>query len=246
MKDTPGLAPLGPVKAVLFDLDDTLWPIEQVIRDAETAMHRWLQIHSPAVAENWSIERLRARRTILMQENPHFRVNLWAVRHAGLQEAIAECGADPTHADGAMTVFVDARNAVTPFDDVAPGLGSLQKKFLLGSVSNGFADLSKIGLAHHFGTSVAAYCFGRAKPDPSIFHAACDALAVKPHEAVYVGDDIDLDVIGAANAGMRTVWINRFGRALPPHAKPDAVCTDLFELESWLETVAGSDHSSNG
>ena len=226
-----------PIKAVLFDLDDTLWPIEGVIRDAEMAMHFWLQVNSPQVAGQWSIERLRTRRTELMQQNSRFQVDLWALRHAGLREAFAECNADLAGADSAMAIFSDARNAVTPFDDVVPGLTRLKEKFRLGSVSNGFADLDVIGLAHHFETSVAAYRFGRAKPDPAIFHAACDALAVKPCEAVYVGDDIDLDVLGAANAGMRTVWINRFGRELPSHARPDAICSNLFELEQWLDTA---------
>jgi 2-haloalkanoic acid dehalogenase type II len=226
-----------PIKAVLFDLDDTLWPIEHVIRDAELAMHGWLQINAPRVAVKWSIERLRERRTELMQRNPAFQVDLGALRHAGLREAFVACDADPEGADGAMTIFSNARNAVTPFNDVVPGLTRLKEKFRLGSVSNGSADLKAIGVAHHFETSIAAYRFGRAKPDPAIFHAACDALAVKPSETVYVGDDIDLDVIGAANAGMRTVWINRFGRQLPAHARPDATCTDFLQLERWLNTA---------
>ena len=137
-----------------------------------------------------------------------------------------------------MAVFADARNAVTPFDDVAPGLAQLRQRVVVGSISNGFADLQAIGLAHHFQVSIAAHTFGRAKPDPLIFHTACEALGVTPSEAVYVGDDLTLDVDGAQKAGLRGVWMNRFGRDLPEHVRPDAVCVTLHELDQWLAMSA--------
>ena len=223
-----------PVKAVLFDLDDTLWPIVPVIQQAEAQMHAWLQQHVPAVADQWSIDRLRARRSALMLENPHFQIDLWSLRHAGLTEAFIACDADTALIDAAMAVFSEARNAVTPFEDVVPALARLGSQVRLGSISNGFADLHKIGLAAHFRTSLAAHSFGRAKPDPAIFHAACAALAIAPEHAVYVGDDLQLDVEAAQNAGLRAVWMNRFARTLPATVRPDAVCSNLFELERWL------------
>jgi HAD superfamily hydrolase (TIGR01549 family) len=222
------------IRAVLFDLDDTLWPIVPVIRHAEATLHDWLTVHVPAVTAAWSVESLRVRRLALMQENPHFQIDLWALRHAGLTEAFKACAADTSMVDHAMQVFAHARNAVTPFDDVVPALTRLGRHWRLGSISNGFADLGAIGLARHFGASLAAHSFGSAKPDPAIFHAACAALGVLPAEAVYVGDDLQLDVVAAQNAGLRGVWINRFDRTLPAHVVPDAVCTDLLQLERWL------------
>ena len=224
----------APVKAILFDLDDTLWPIVPVIRRAEQLLHDWLAEHVPAVAGNWSVESLRARRSTLMLENPHFQIDLWALRHAGLTEAFIACDADTGMIAQAMAVFAAARNDVTPFDDVVPGLQRLARHVALGSISNGFADLGQIGLAPLFQVSLAAHSFGSAKPDPALFHAACDALAVAPAEAVYVGDDLELDVAGAQAAGLQAVWMNRFDRRLPPDVQPDATCTDLHALEAWL------------
>jgi FMN phosphatase YigB (HAD superfamily) len=89
-------------------------------------------------------------------------------------------------------------------------------------------------MAGHFRISIAAHQFGSAKPDPAIFQAACAALDVDPAEAVYVGDDPLLDVVGAQKAGLRAVWMNRFDRELPEHVRPDASCTSLLELEHWL------------
>ncbi len=222
------------IEAILFDLDDTLWPIVPVIQAAERRLQAWLQQHVPAVAERWSIESLRARRAALLQENPNFQIDFWALRHAGLTEAFIACDADESLVVQAMAVFSEARNAVTPFEDVIPALTRLGRRFKLGSISNGYADLQVIGLAAHFKISLAAHSFGHAKPDASIFHAACRALSVQPSQALYVGDDFQLDVVGAQNAGLQAVWINRFGRDVPPGVHPDFVCADLLGLEQLL------------
>ena len=228
------------IKAVLFDLDDTLWPIVPVIERAENLLHDWLEHHVPAVARQVTIDGLRKRRQMLMASDPVYQLDLRALRHAVMTEAFINCGEDPALVEKAMEVFSKARNEVTPFNDVLPMLTSLKERVALGSISNGVADLQEIGIAHLFQASVAAYHFGRAKPDAAIFHAACDALLVEPHEAVYVGDDPLLDVQGAQNAGLRAVWMNRLevepARLLPNHVRPDAVCTTLYELDQWLKS----------
>ncbi|KAF3998611.1 HAD family hydrolase [Glaciimonas immobilis] len=228
----------NPVKAVLFDLDDTLWPIMPVLIRAEQLLFEWLGQHAPAVSQNFSIDSLRQRRQALRQTNPLFIIDLSALRRAGLTEAFNSVGEDCSKIDAAMALFAEARHAVTPFEDVSPVLSRLKQHFLLGSVSNGFADLDTIGLSHHFKVSIAAHSFGYAKPDPCIFHAACKMLHVQPEEAVYVGDDPLLDVVAAREAGLRSVWINRFNRVLPPGITPDTQCTNLHELETWLHLQA--------
>ncbi len=229
------------IKVVIFDLDDTLWPIGPVIIQAEATLQEWLAIHAPNVAQQCSIPQLRKQRDILMAAHPHYRVDLWALRHAVLTQAFAMSGEDSANGekvDAAMMVFANARNRVTLFDDVLPGLLHLKNHVILGSISNGFADLAAIGLAQHFHTSIAAHQFGLAKPDAAIFHAACDALNVAPEQAVYVGDDLLLDVDGAQKAGMLGVWINRENRAINPELHgdilPDAICANLDELNFWL------------
>jgi putative hydrolase of the HAD superfamily len=224
-------------QAILFDLDDTLWPIAPVIAQAELTLHAWLAEHAPKVAQAFTIEELRARRLALLAEQPHYHLDLGKLRRAGLEAAFAHVGEDARHIDAAMTHFHAARNAVQPYDDVLPGLLRLAEKVTLGSVSNGIADLEVIGLAHHFKVSLAAARFGKAKPDPAIFLAACDALGVAPQRAVYVGDDLRLDVEGAQKAGLRAVWMNRTGSTahLEAGIRPDAICTDFNELIAWLE-----------
>jgi HAD superfamily hydrolase (TIGR01549 family) len=237
------------IKAVLFDLDDTLWPIVPVIVRAESILFDWLTDHAPGVARQFTIENLRERRLALLKKNPHYAIDLRALRHAALCEAFADCGEDIAKVDRAIEVFSEARNAVTLFDDVHPTLAKLRGRVALGSVSNGVADLEAIGLAHYFQSSIAAHSFGTAKPDPAIFHAACEALNVAPGEAVYIGDDPVLDVEGAQRAGLLAVWMNRSAlqprRILPDHIEPDAVCTTLYELDEWLTERIMSSEISN-
>ena len=224
-------------KAILFDLDDTLWPIAPVIVQAEQTLFAWLANNAPRVAERFTIDSLRQARLELLARHPEFHLDLGALRRAGLLAAFEQTGEDAGKVELAMTEFFAARNAVTPYDDVLPGLLRLKGRVLIGSVTNGNADLQTIGLSHHFQASVAAPVFGRAKPDAAIFHAACAALGVTPEETVHVGDDLLLDVQGAQRAGLRAVWMNRTAsrRHLEEGVEPDATVASMDGLLDWLE-----------
>ncbi len=225
-----------PIKVILFDLDDTLWPIAPVIAQAELRVFAWLQQQAPAVAERFSIEALRQRRMDLLAREPHFAIDLASLRRTILAEAFAETGSDMALVDGAMLEFHAARNQVIPFDDVLPALAQLRTLARLGTVTNGNAHLATIGMDHHFEYSLSAAQFGQGKPATAIFLAACAAMGVAPQEALYVGDDILLDVRGAQQAGLRAAWINRTGSDadLRHGVTPDLSCQDLGQLVQWL------------
>jgi HAD superfamily hydrolase (TIGR01549 family) len=222
--------------ALLFDLDDTLWPIGPVIAAAETSWHAWLAERAPGVAAAFSVAELRARRMALAEQRPELIADLYQLRRVALEQVFAETGGDPAHIDGAMLHFAERRNAVTPFADVLPVLPLLQGMLRLGVITNGNADLEVIGLHHHFEYALASARFGRAKPDPAIFLAACEAMCVAPQDAVYVGDDLRLDVQGAQGAGLRAVWMNRNGSDahLAAGVTPDAICATFDELLDWV------------
>ena len=228
-------------KAILFDLDDTLWPIAPTILQAEQRLFDWLREHAPRVAERFSIDTLRQARLELLAQKPEFHLDLGKLRRAGLLAAFEQAGEDPAKVEHAMTQFFAARNAVIPVDDVVPGLIRLRDKVLIGSISNGNADLRTVGLSHHFKVSVAAHELGVAKPDAAIFLAACCELGVAPEDAVYVGDDVLLDVRGAQTAGLRAVWMNRTGSTahLEHEVVPDAEVRNFDELLDWLKREHG-------
>lgn len=223
-------------KAILFDLDDTLWPIAPVIAAAEDALWAWMQEHAPAVARRHSIDSLRTARMALLAEQPHLGSNLAELRRTGLLHAFREAGEDEAKVTHAIDLFLAERNKVQLFDDVLEGLAALVGLAVVGSISNGNADLQAIGVSQHFKMSVAAHQLGLAKPDKAIFLEACRRLGIDPADAVYVGDDILLDVQGAQRAGMRAVWMNRHGSQahLEHGVVPDAICSNFGELLDWL------------
>jgi putative hydrolase of the HAD superfamily len=115
-------------------------------------------------------------------------------------------------------VFIAARSAIEPFDDVPAALEALGSRYVLASFSNGNADLRRIAIGAHFRVSLNAETVGHPKPRPEAFEALAGALGLAPHELLYVGDDPVVDVGGARDAGLRSAWMNRRGHDWPGHA----------------------------
>ncbi len=106
----------------------------------------------------------------------------------------------------------------------------------VAALSNGNADLQRIGLAQHFVFQLGAREHGAAKPDAGIFHAACERLGVARDEVLHVGDHSEMDVIGAARAGLRSCWINREDqRWTRDDVRPDLEFATLAALADWLD-----------
>jgi putative hydrolase of the HAD superfamily len=227
------------IRALLFDLDDTLWPITPVIVQAEQVLFAWLAAHAPRVAASYSIDMMRQQRIQLMQARPELAIDLQALRYQALLDTFLRCDEDPALVTAAMQVFNQARNQVQLFDDVAHCLPHLAKLVKLGSLTNGAADLEAIGLAHHFEVSLSAHKIGKAKPDPHVFLLACEALKLQPEQVAYIGDDLRLDVEGAQKAGLTGIWLNRQNQQAPSelgHIQPDVTFTNLHDLVGWLTT----------
>ena len=219
------------VKAISLDLDDTLWPIWPTIERAEKVLHDWLVERAPMAAALFSNPTaLREIRNHVADRRPDLKHDLSAVRRESIRLALYRAGEDPLLADDAFEAFFAARQRVELFDDVRPALQSLSGRFPLVSLSNGNADLERVGLAPYFRAAVSAREFGVGKPDPRIFHAAAGAVDVMPEHVLHVGDDATLDVVGALNAGMQAVWVNREDHAWPHPQQPHATVTSLSQL----------------
>jgi len=224
---------LSDIRAIAFDLDNTLWDVEPVLERAEQCLAAWLQEHCPRLA--LSREQMRAAREQLARREPHNAHDLSYLRVATLTAHAREHGYDERVALDAFEVFLAARNVVEIFPDVAPALSRLRQRYALASLSNGNADLARIGLDHIFNVSLNARQIGAAKPHPRCFERLAGELALDPAAIAYVGDDPQLDVAAARAAGLRTVCMNR--RALPwPAELPPADLTvrDCAQLAAVL------------
>ncbi len=219
------------IKAITLDLDDTLWPIWPAIERAEKALDDWLSHHAPMTAALFANPAARHDiREHVTRSRPELKYNLSAIRTEAIRVALYRSREDPLLAEQAFSVFFAARNQVTLFEDTLLALAFLSSRFPLVAVSNGNADIQRIGIDSYFRASISAQAFGVGKPDPRIFHAAAGAAEVEPHQVLHVGDDAALDVLGALNCGMQTVWINRADHLWVYPSMPNETVTTLTEL----------------
>jgi putative hydrolase of the HAD superfamily len=223
------------IRALTFDLDDTLWDNRDVLVAAEQAAHHWLHRHYPRIAARYSIEDMRNLRLELLQRNPGFCHDISALRRAALAMVAREAGYDYELVEPAFQVFLEARHRVELYGDVVPALRRLRRAgYFLGSITNGNADVSRVGIGHLFDFSLSAENCGRAKPHPRMFEEACRLTRVDPPELAHVGDEPATDLAGAHNAGVTVIWMNRLQQPADPDIHPHAEVRNMGELLELL------------
>lgn len=226
-----GTLNIAQVRAITLDLDDTLWPIWPTIARAEQALAGWLAQHAPQTATLYADAETRlALRGEIVRTRQDLGHDLSAIRREAIRLALVRAGEDGALADPAFEVFFAERNRVELYEDVLEALDFLAARFPLVAVSNGNADLARVGVARYFRAGLSASDFGVAKPDPRIFLAGAEAAGVPAAQVLHVGDDAELDVLGAHAAGMQTAWINRGDHAWAHAVRPHASLTSLRDL----------------
>lgn len=214
-------------KAITLDLDDTLWPVWPTIARAEQQVHQWLQIHAPRTAAHFDVAALRQLRNAAGQAHPEQAHDFAWLRQTSLVWALREAGEDEALAPAAFEVFMAERQRVILYPDALPALQALSARWPLFALTNGNADLARIGLADYFVGGLSAKAFGQGKPAPAFFHAACEQLKLAPHQVLHVGDDWALDIEGACQAGLQAAWVRRPGH---PDRPPTATLRPQFEV----------------
>lgn len=210
------------MKAVLFDLDDTLFDH----RYAARCVLRDLQSRHPTL-QKFSLEFLeREDFRLLGEKHPLVMAGLIDVdegRIQRIQSLFACCGEEITTdyarelANCRQMVYREYRRAVPGAKEL---LQILKTRVRIGIVTNNFTSeqqdkLEACGLTSLVDVLVTSEDVRHAKPAPEIFHAALEGLGCDAGEAVMVGDSWNIDVIGAINAGLRAVWFNRDGSERP-------------------------------
>lgn len=125
----------------------------------------------------------------------------------------------------------------TLFDDVLSTLETLkEQRFTLGLLTNLAQDMSplchKLGLESYLDFVVTSQQVGADKPEPPIFLAALDRAKVEASQAVHVGDQYKLDVVGARRVGINPILIDRYD--LYPEVSDCSRIHDLTELAQYL------------
>ena len=231
------------IRAITLDLDDTLWEIAPVIRRAENTLWAWLDNNYPQIRKRWDSGKLLKLRKQIVAEHPQQAHDLRFLRKAVLTRIAIDSGYGDDLVEPAFSVFDSARNEVLFYPDVLPALEVLSERYAIVAVTNGNASLEQIGLRHLFHDVVTAVDVGAAKPAPIICEEAVRRAGVTPLQVLHVGDHPEIDVVGAAEAGLRTAWMNRTGNAWPKHLpQPDLTVATIIELlDELAASAAGAD-----
>lgn len=200
------------LRLITFDLDNTLWPVDEVIRQAERTCSDWIADKHPDAAAALTAQRVRAVRDRLVREHPAYLNNLTELRRDAMASAFIDAGFEEKQARhiaaDAFLVFHDARNRVTFFPGALEVLETLADTYTLGALSNGNADLKRIGIDDLFDFHHSAESIGKRKPEPDMFHAALRSAGVDASHALHVGDHPVEDVHAALRHGFQAVWAN--------------------------------------
>lgn len=232
-----------PIRAVLWDVDDTLFDYTGSDRagalahieaegllarhgSEEAALAHWQAVtdaqHARFTAgELGFLEQRRERaRHFLGEPLSDDEADAWFARYVACYEA-----------------------AWTLFPDTVAALDALAASHRHGVLSNSSSHhqerkLARFGLRDRFEVLLCCDQIGCAKPDPAAFRAACEAMALPPHEVVYVGDRLDLDAEAAVAAGLAGVWLDR-GGAVEDGAFAPRI-TALTDLPAVLTELASA------
>ena len=230
------------IKLITFDLDDTLWPCLITILRTEEQLHQWFANHHPDISNQYTIKQLRDQRLQLAREHQHIAHDLSALRKKSFLQLSQEMGYSPPKEEqfiqDAFEFYISERNKVSLFDDVIPVLKILKSDYRLGAVTNGNADIYRIGLGHLFEFSWSAADAGRQKPHPIVFNSLLIRQHLKPDEVIHIGDDPVTDIQGAQQSGIRAIWLNRSHAPWPTELNAPLIEIDqLKQLPAILKTL---------
>jgi putative hydrolase of the HAD superfamily len=237
----------SPVRLVLFDIDGTL-----VDHDGATAaaVQQWLM--AMGWADAGTIAGLVSEWDEIAERHfPAYRARLTTFqgqRRLRLREFLPRVGIDAsTWSDGRLddlfnTYLVAYEAAWRSFPDAEPCLEALRRVVQIAVLSNGNQEqqeqkVSRTGLGRYVDVVLTSDHLGVAKPDPRVFELACVRLGVPARAAVYVGDRLEVDARAATAAGLRGIWLNRTGGAVPSGVEAIGSLTDLPSLLEDLRLI---------
>lgn len=228
-------------KAVIFDLDDTLFDREAAqIRVVELIMQRLPQIFQGHKTKRVIEAFIESDRLSVIDFEAGAPSDGLRQKRSKIFLQLLGINEDCEEVITGMYVR-DYPKINLPITNALPIVRKISKRLPVAVISNGLPDvqyekIKAIGLDDVFSHVVLSEEIGIRKPDLRIFQHAADLLKVKPSECLYVGDSYSNDVVGAKTAGMRVCWFKRGSMNTESKGiQPDFVITDLGELIRILD-----------
>lgn len=218
------------LKAVVFDLDDTLYPEKEFVLSGFRAVAAWAEL-------NLGIDSNLGERQLISYYENGIRgdtFNRWLASHNLLSDDLVK---------EMIKIYREHIPSISPFPEVKEVLGELKKKFLLGIVSDGYIEvqrkkLNALEIENFFDAVVFSDEWGKKnwKPSSKPFEIVSEELGVPSNQCIYVADNPLKDFFGAKHVGIYTIRIIRQGgeysNCKPPSIEysPDLTITSIEEL----------------
>ncbi len=227
------------IKSISFDLDDTLWPLMPTILKAEETTNKWIADNYPGTSSLLKSKDVIQIRDKLIKQKPNLVNQISDLRKEMFYELNVLAGYSKEESikmsEEAFDIYFKQRNTITFYKDALKTLKLLKKNYSLGVITNGNANLKKIGIDHLFDYIFSAADLNAHKPDPSVFQAAIDITGLSPNEICHVGDHPINDVQGSYDCGLNPIWFNESGKEWPIKEFSVAEFSEWNEFESVLE-----------
>jgi putative hydrolase of the HAD superfamily len=207
------------IKAVFFDLYQTLVRYEPPREEIEAKVLKNFGIEvtpealvRPIIVADEFIYNEIARRALSARSREEKKALYLRYQEIVLREAGIKCRQEVIFK--LLREMQQSRMDLVLYDDVAPVLDELKSQgLILGLISNIEQDMteifSRLKLPAWLTVLVTSQDAGAGKPRPEIFRYALERAGVKPAEALYIGDQYQVDVVGARGAGMKAILLDR-------------------------------------
>jgi len=227
------------IKLIGFDLDDTLWDIIPVMIRAERILDSWFKEN--VVELKYTVTEMRQLRNEVLDIHPELAHKITELRRLIIQRAMTISGISNNRVEllskQAIDVFLTARNQIALFEGAEDILSTLSDHYTICALSNGNADIKRLGLEHLFHFAYSAEQVGGSKPSHHLFSAALKHTNLAAEEMIYIGDDPLLDVDAAKDRGIHAIWMDR-GTKSPGKRKADKIITNITQLPTAIREIA--------
>lgn len=228
------------IRAVIFDLDRTLFDRRATLRALAPEMRKSFKIKSGVsdseIGDKW------------VYADDRFIYIGWKY----IYEYLVESGIfeePPSFDDYRSFVYKYFARVAVAFPCAAPMLDSLHTAgYKTGLITNGghflqYRKLELLSLTDKLDEIIVSGDVGTDKPDRDIFMLMCDKLSLPPDEMVYIGDNPKDDIYGAKKAGYKTIWMNTAAFCSGEAVPADFSVTELSQV---LGAVKALDKKQEG
>jgi putative hydrolase of the HAD superfamily len=220
-------------QAIIFDLDDTLYPERDYVLSGFKAVAHWAQQHARIPFE----EGYRELKSLFESGVRGDTFNYWLAAH--------DLPVGDRLLSQLVHVYREHEPDLTPFPEIPAFLESIHRRYRLGLVSDGYLSvqqrkLKALRLTDHFDAVVFSDQWGREswKPSTKPFKVALESLDSEAARSIYVADNPLKDFFGARQLGMFTVRVRRANGEYASLSPPSAQHAPDLTVESLIESVA--------